>query len=317
MKELHEKSRGLTLDVTRTSDIEAEVQCKGGSGYRQVVNLRERTCTCREWQVCGKPCLHAIAFIGHIRGSIEAYVHDCYSVQKFRAAYQHIIPALVDKSQCPKSEHGFFLEPPILKNVAGRRRKNRYKESSQKSKGAHKRPICKGYGHHWHSCRQGDPEQITAMLLERGPPKKRSKKSEKENTETAIVVACASTSAPTMIYPSSNDVSNDIVGQINETGLITTSSVRSITASNEPKHASGEQKGKGKGKKKGKGNPKAAKGKTTSQVVAVGELTPKRRGRSTHDVSPDSPAMGTRSRTTASSPAMGTRSKKAPNRLNL
>lgn len=176
----------MTFEVARTSDTKAEVQCKGGCGYRHVVNLSKWTCTCREWQVCGKPCVHAIAFIGHVRGSIEDYVDDCYSVQKFRAAYEHIIPGLVDKSQWPKGDHGFFLEPPILKSVAGRRRKNRYKGS----KGAHKCPICKRYGHHWHSYREGDPEQKAAMLLERGPPKKRrKKKSGIENPETAMVVA--------------------------------------------------------------------------------------------------------------------------------
>ena len=110
--------------------------------------------------------MHAIAFIGHVRGSIEDYVDDCYSVEKFRATYEHIIPGLVDKSQWPKGDHGFFLEPPILKSVAGRRRKNRYKGSEERSKGAHKCPICKRYGHHWHSCRDGDPEQKAAMLLE-------------------------------------------------------------------------------------------------------------------------------------------------------
>lgn len=79
--------------------------------------------------------MHAIAFIGHVRGSIEDYVDDCYSVQKFRAAYEHIIPGLVDKSQWPKGDHGFFLEPPILKSVAGRRRKNRTKDPKKGPKG--------------------------------------------------------------------------------------------------------------------------------------------------------------------------------------
>ena len=106
VKQLHEKSRDLTFQVTRTSDTEAEVQCKAESGYRHVVNLSKWTCTCREWQVCGQPCVRAIAFIGHVRGSIEDYVDDCYSVENFRAAYEHIIPGLVDKSQWPKERSG-------------------------------------------------------------------------------------------------------------------------------------------------------------------------------------------------------------------
>jgi hypothetical protein len=65
VKELNEKSRDLDMVVTRNGDFEAEVEVKGGSGFRHVVNLEHKTCTCREFQVLGKPCLHAIAFILH------------------------------------------------------------------------------------------------------------------------------------------------------------------------------------------------------------------------------------------------------------
>lgn len=93
--------------------------------------------------------------------------------------------------------------------------------------------------------------------------------------------------------------------------------MRSITGSNEPKHASGEQKGKCKRCAQRKGKGKAAKEKIASRAVAIGEQTPKGKEKCT-EVSPhDSAAMGTRSKRASHSPAMGTRSKRAPIRLNL
>lgn len=170
VKELNEKSRDLDMVVTRNGDFEAEVEVKGGSGFRHVVNLEHKTCTCREFQVSGKPCLHAIAFITSIRGRLEDYVDICFSVHQFRTAYDKLVPSLPDKSQWPKANHGFFLAPPILKRSAGRPKTMRYKgctEKGSKRSGRHKCPICKTYGHHWNNCKEGDPEQLAAMLAER------------------------------------------------------------------------------------------------------------------------------------------------------
>ncbi|WVZ73983.1 hypothetical protein U9M48_022224 [Paspalum notatum var. saurae] len=128
MKNLNERSRDLNMDVEECGDEVGEVSVMGGSGYRHVVNLTNKTCSCRAWQVSGIPCKHAIAFITSLSDkSMENYVDHYYSIEKFRAAYAQLIPALPDKSQWPKSEHGFFLYPPLLKSVAGRRKTERYK----------------------------------------------------------------------------------------------------------------------------------------------------------------------------------------------
>jgi predicted GTPase len=61
IKELKEKSRNLDMDVQRSEDIIlAVVSVKGGSGFKFVVNLAERTCLRRRWQISGIPCRHAI-----------------------------------------------------------------------------------------------------------------------------------------------------------------------------------------------------------------------------------------------------------------
>ena len=74
-----------------------------------------------------------------------------------------------DKSQWPQSCHGFFMHPPLLKATAGRRKTERYKGCTKKTKkkGQHKCPICTGYGHHWQNCKKGNLEDIAAMLAVR------------------------------------------------------------------------------------------------------------------------------------------------------
>jgi hypothetical protein len=169
IKELKEQSRNLDMEIQRSGDTLAEVLVKGGSGFKFVVNLTERTCLCRRWQISGIPCRHAIAFIAHLREPLEKYVDMYYSVEKFRAAYETLIPAMPDKSQWPESSHGFFMHPPLLKATAGRRHNKRYKGSAEaggsttRKKGSHQCPICKGYGHRWYNCKNGDPEDIAAM----------------------------------------------------------------------------------------------------------------------------------------------------------
>ncbi|XP_052138683.1 uncharacterized protein LOC127757244 [Oryza glaberrima] len=313
MKELNEKSRGLNHEVTRSDDTLAEVECKGGSGHRFVVNLRDHTCSCREWQVSGKPCTHAIAFITSIRGcNIEDFVDKCYSVRRFQLAYSKVIPPLIDKSQWPNPTHE-FLHPPVLKKIAGRPKRTRYKGCSEKgntgaNKGKHKCPLCKGYGHHWHSCREGDPADYQAMLAERGPPKKRQKKVTSVHCESSIVPVPSESSAqnsclaPTMSYPPTKSCQSGKKGQ--DLTITSSDSIRSrsMTGSNQPEPLSvlmplpPPNKGKAKAKSKAKTKAKVANKNNKENSSATTPLAQiKRKDKDAH-VSLDSPAMGTRSK---------------------
>ena len=62
---------------------------------RHTVDLESHKCSCRKWQLTGKPCNHALAWICANRGKIADYVHDYYSVQRFKAAYSGRVPTLL------------------------------------------------------------------------------------------------------------------------------------------------------------------------------------------------------------------------------
>jgi hypothetical protein len=104
MKMLREKSRQLSLEVAECSDEVIEVTTLGGSGFRFVVNLADKTCSCKQWHILGVPCKHTLAFITSLSNEpIEKHVHLYNSIAKFRTTYSVLIPTLPDKIQWPKS----------------------------------------------------------------------------------------------------------------------------------------------------------------------------------------------------------------------
>ena len=122
------RSRNLShLSVEKSSLWGAEVR-DTKSGKRHVVNTELHECTCQEWQHTGKPCEHGILFLASKpRLNMHPYLHEYYSVQKFKAAYASPIPALTDQSQWPEVEIEFTLCPPVTRRKAGRPKQSRFK----------------------------------------------------------------------------------------------------------------------------------------------------------------------------------------------
>ncbi|KAG2640446.1 hypothetical protein PVAP13_2KG098016 [Panicum virgatum] len=203
------------------------------------------------------------------------------------------------------------MNPPLLKAVAGgRRRTERFKGCAEKKKGQHQCKVCKGYGHRWYKCREGDPEDIAALLAER-PPKKKTKKTTMAATELSIV-PLDDAAAPCMSFPPSQNselsAKKKRKGRTSSSGKGKYVRSRRLSGSNQPEALSieypvvlsnsGQQTEKAPTKTRGK------------KRAAVKEKTEK-----VKKLKLDSPAMGTRSKTTyPSSPAMSTRSKR---RLSL
>jgi hypothetical protein len=122
------RSRKLShLSVDKASLWGAELR-DTKSTKRHVVDIELKECTCQEWQHTGKPCEHAILFLASKpRLNMHPYLHEYYSVAKFRAAYATPIPALTDQSQWPEVDIQFSMCPPITKRKAGRPKQSRFK----------------------------------------------------------------------------------------------------------------------------------------------------------------------------------------------
>ena len=123
------RSKSLThLFVEKSSLCVAEVR-DSKTTRRHVVNTELHECTCFEWQHTGKPCVHAILFLAsQPKVNMHPYLHEYYSVAKFKAAYATPIPALTDQSQWPEMPVEFgAMCPPLTKRKAGRPKQSRFK----------------------------------------------------------------------------------------------------------------------------------------------------------------------------------------------
>ncbi|XP_023731454.1 uncharacterized protein LOC111879214 [Lactuca sativa] len=84
-------------EVTRSSENQAEVKYKGTLWE---VNLDERKCSCRLWQVQGRPCVHAAAFIAYIRdANWDKYVDPYFTIENFKATYAIQIASMPGQDQ--------------------------------------------------------------------------------------------------------------------------------------------------------------------------------------------------------------------------
>jgi hypothetical protein len=79
MKKLNAKTRGLKMTLVKHNPFEAEVTAvdKEKREWRYPVNLEKKTCSCRQWQISGLSCIHALFFITSLRSlkSINMYMN--------------------------------------------------------------------------------------------------------------------------------------------------------------------------------------------------------------------------------------------------
>jgi hypothetical protein len=105
--------------------------------------------------------MHALTFICSINGAkIQTYVDDCYSVEKFKAAYVGTIPSMSDKSQWINVDLGFKVHPPLQKPVAGRPRVQRIRGWLEPRRKIVKCKKCGEPGHMEKTCKAPDPKYV-------------------------------------------------------------------------------------------------------------------------------------------------------------
>lgn len=170
----------MKLEKNKVKSYDWKIEWNGSSGFelthiidsrnKHTVNKATTTCTCREWDLVGIPCQHAVAAIYHESEDPEKYISHWYKKEMYLKAYKYIIQCVAGHEHWPNTGKE-RIEPPAFKKMPGRPKINRKKDKDEvKKTSASKLPrtgrvmscnICKEQGHNSRKC----PQRTTEVLL--------------------------------------------------------------------------------------------------------------------------------------------------------
>ncbi|GKE49522.1 mutator type transposase [Tanacetum coccineum] len=112
-------------------------QVNEGRQNQVVVNLSNKSCTCRKWEVSGIPCKHAVACIFNMTdngmqvGLPEDWVHQSMRLQTWKTVYSFKINPVPGRQFWAKSQVPSRLIPPYIPPQVGRPSKKRKKSAGE------------------------------------------------------------------------------------------------------------------------------------------------------------------------------------------
>ena len=190
-----------------------EYEVKGTNGSQYVVNVANRECSCRRWELTGIPCAHAVAtnynmpLNGINVGIPEEWVHKCYWLSTWKKAYSHKIGCINGKIMWKKSQIPAKLTPPKHYTQVGRPKKNRRKTKEERAMvkdGKLSRAFktvtctkCGQMGHNKRSCKGQTINQPVGSSAQAAAPSSQANKrsSSKQAASTPQCTQGASTQA--------------------------------------------------------------------------------------------------------------------------
>ncbi|GJW24265.1 mutator type transposase [Tanacetum coccineum] len=183
-------------------------QDKGSHPEQYVVNLTQKTCSCRKWEISGIPCKHAIVAIhdmidnGFDVGIPEDWVHDSYKLQTWMNVYSHKVNPVNGRDMWSKFDCPTTLLPPKVHLQIGRPPKKRKKSKGEivmvKGNKLTRQgktvtcSLCQAAGHNKTSCLS-----VASQRNESVPKKTTSTKRTSSVTGTSIAAAEVGTQAGT------------------------------------------------------------------------------------------------------------------------
>ncbi|KAH0697520.1 hypothetical protein KY289_015002 [Solanum tuberosum] len=176
------KSELLFIQYLKISKV-CKVSGNGDNGYevteganRHIVNLREKKCTCRTWDLTGIPCPHAIKAMEHKKMIPKKEIHWYYSNEAALAVYKHKLQP-VRGEPFWKCDPLHAIEPPELVKLVGRPKlmREREKDEAVKRQGVWKQirkgkmmtcSNCGEQNHNARGCEKGKKRQLRGGLVD-------------------------------------------------------------------------------------------------------------------------------------------------------
>ncbi|KAF7801521.1 Transposase, MuDR, plant [Senna tora] len=117
-----------TYQVLRSDEVEFEVLSADRS---DIVNIGSHSCSCRDWQLHGIPCSHAVAALISCRKDVYAFTEKYFTVVSYRETYVEEINPLPEKLEWRKADEASMADdtvvvrPPKSRRPPGRPEKKR------------------------------------------------------------------------------------------------------------------------------------------------------------------------------------------------
>ncbi|KAG8368577.1 hypothetical protein BUALT_Bualt15G0060000 [Buddleja alternifolia] len=152
-------NRASTYQVLRSDEVEFEVL---SSERSDIVNIKTRSCSCRDWQLYGIPCSHAVAALISSRKDVYAFTEKYFTVASYCETYAQDIHPLPGKIEWKKNEETNMddeirvVRPPKIRRPPGRPEKKRMcVEDLNREKHAVHCSRCNQTGHYKSTCKTG------------------------------------------------------------------------------------------------------------------------------------------------------------------
>ncbi|KAL3529642.1 hypothetical protein ACH5RR_008964 [Cinchona calisaya] len=147
------KSKSIEYDPHKAAEGLWEIATLSGN---HVVSFSSSSCTCREWDMTGIPCVHACSAIMHDRKKeVFEFVNPYYSKKYYKQTYAEVIIPIPDPNLWINS-NGHPTDPPILRKRPGRPKNLRKKSVDEvlEQKESTQRVTRKGHTYTCSNCLQ-------------------------------------------------------------------------------------------------------------------------------------------------------------------
>ncbi|XP_022023764.1 uncharacterized protein LOC110924027 [Helianthus annuus] len=169
--EIFDKIKEKAADMSVQWNAVDKYQVKGSSLEQCVVNMADKTCSCRRWELTGMPCKHAVAVIWDMAAHgievdvPEKWVSQVYWLQTWKQVYAHTMDPINGRNMWLPSACPTTLVPPKHHKQVGRPRKKRKKSAEELTEQASKQgklyrigqtvkcTKCGRKGHNQRSCK--------------------------------------------------------------------------------------------------------------------------------------------------------------------
>lgn len=152
------RSLASTYQVLRSDAVEFEVISDERSN---IVNIGTHCCSCRDWQLFGIPCSHAVAALISSKKDVYEFTERYFTADSYRETYSeemHPIPGKIEwkkEAVIPTGDNERVVRPPKCRRPPGRPEKKRLcVEDLNREKHTVHCSRCNQTGHYKTTCKQ-------------------------------------------------------------------------------------------------------------------------------------------------------------------